>query len=1066
LYPVEKPDSQPYLRFDISGDQMGCKMGCYPRKEDFTLQEFEEAMFKANILFGADYKLLEELLLKVNVEREPILGESIASGVAPVPGTDDCIEPKKLKLVSTLELGGAGTQVEEKDVLFQLIPGKPAQNGMNVMGIELIAEQGRRSPYHPGPHTVFNEKTKTLVALATGAVHISKDNLVSIVPSADAEPQLHFTVSPDRRLAYLSCSPRAAKPFEMDEAEERMYAARIIYGIDYDRIEELLNRVNENGETFKSEIIARGDDELDGTDAEVEFRISIDPNAGTEVEEDAEIAVLVPGIPPREGLNVAGKKVVGTEGSKLPLKVGDGCVLDRRKHAYCATRSGLLVLGKDQMLSVISQEESESKSTQNELNEKSLDPGSLKFEVADDLMAAIMLCAPKENGNFTMDEIEEALYDSGIIHGIYYERLESMVQRINEEDYWVWGEVIARGDFPRDGLDEMLSVYFWENDLDEKFIRFDPGHELENNYAQEGEPVASLLAKTRPTYGLTVTGRNIIGKDGQESALIFSDDFKFDPQSNLYLAAAEGEVVVKEGCVELIRPEKEEIVIEVGAEEGAQEAAELEEVGEKGAPLQLTVSRDLMTMSMTLRPRKSKPWTFYELEDCVYKHDVVYGIEFERMEELMIQVNETGVAVEDEVVARGELPTEGSDERAVLYFSAERAIDLEQAALQKILDTGEMAHEFLREDEKVLEIIPRVPGVDGFTVTGEKLKAKKLSKSRYVAGENLYAGDQAGIFLAREPGQVLVKGNKVGIKPVLFIDTDVSLKTGDIQFHGNIVIEGNVRSGMKVTSKESVYIDGRIEIATIQTGGDLTIVGGVQGGLHGRKAMINTGGDLRTRFCNNAIVRCRGDFLIENSLVHSDVECDGTIRIQEEGKGIMGGRVRAMLGIETSFLGSSLGIATEVFAGGYNYDVKLGMARVESSRKRLQKGIVDLMTRLRPYKGKDLDDLPKKILEKILLMRKELEEALTRDKALVQEYEKLQASLVDKSQIRVTVRNTVYPDVRIQVECSVMSQFYEPLHECVFLEHRSRPIVEVLPIMSEVEEELAAELPPDDSLIH
>lgn len=1053
-YPKEKPEHQPFLRFDISEDQLSCRVLCYPREEAYSLEEFEEAMYKANVLFGVDYQRVEEIIQQVNHEKTPVLGEVIAKGIVPVNGTNFQLEAGKIPLKSKTELAWEKISVRKGDVLFRVLPATRSQNGMNVLGMELRADEEITSPYQAGSYCSYLEKKGVFKALADGLVQIDEESLVSIDISSASDSQLFFEVSSDRREAFLSCSPRDSSSYQMDEAEEGLYAAKIIYGIDYDRIEAMLEMVNQEVAVFHRELIAQGDRELDGTDAEVEFRYPVDTDQKCMVHEGDEIAVVIPGLPPKEGLNVSGKKIQGTEGSSMPLKTGDGCVFNRRQQVYLAAVTGVAQL-RNGILSITPTEVEEEVAEPKE--KPSLQPGELKFEVAEDQMSAVMLCAPKEEGVYSMDEFEEAIYDAGIVHGIYYEKLEGLLERVNtESDFCVWGEVIARGDFPTDGSDEVLNIYFWKDGIENELIRFDPGYELIENQVKESQPVASLLPRNRPSYGLTVTGRNIIGKDGREVDLIFSDDFLFEKETHLFRAKINGEVVIEDKQVR-IQPEiKEEILIEGGFSDEAEIGDDSEE---KVAPIQLTVSSDLMTMTMTMKPRKGKPWEFYDLEDCVYKHDVVYGIEFERMEELMNLVNSEGRAVEDEVIARGELPTEGKSQRTILHFSKNKAIDLTQSSLSKVLDSGEVGHEYLDQNDKVLEIIPAKPGVEGFTVTGAKLKPKKkITKAdQYKPGENLVPGPEKGTYIAKVPGQVQIKGKTVSIKPVLFIDHDVSLKSGDIHFHGNVVIQGNVRTGMKVVAKGNLFINGRIEIATIQSGGDLTIVGGVQGGLQGKKALITVGGDMRTKFCNHALLKCRGDILIENSLLHSDVECEGTIRILEEGKGIMGGRIRAMLGIETSFLGSSLGIATEVNAGGFNHEVKLSMARTESARKRLQKVIEDLMTRLRPYEGKELDDHPKKILEKILLMRKELAEALQKDKSLVLEYEKYKDSLVDKSQIRVTVRNTVYPDVRIQVERSVMSQFYEPLHECVFQEHKTRPIVEVLPIASEEDEEESTE---------
>ena len=1025
---------------------MTCLLSCSSSQEAYSRDHIKQAIINAGVLFGVDHQRIEEIVQDLNHKKEPIEKIIIARGLESTEGIDFILEPETLELRSQFELDWENKKVSKGDILFRVIASKKPHNGMNVLGEEIEARKVKTSPFQAGPYCSFNESKGTFKALANGSVSISDEGIVAIDFSSESDGQLVFHLSNDRRFAFLTCSPRESGPYQMEEAEEGMYAAKIIYGIDYDRIEHILEMVNSDGQTFQSEVIAKGDSGLDGSDSEVEYRYPVDEEQTCLVHDGDEIAVVRPGLPPREGLNVSGKKIKGRVGNLQPLKVGEGCIFNDRKQAYVALISGNATL-LNGVLSITPIQDVEA-SLPEKVSKPELDFGTLEVLIDEDMMSAVLNCSAKEDGSYTMDEVKEALCEAGLVSGIYYEKLEGLIQRVNDDkNFWVWGEVIARGDTPVDGTDEYLNVYFWEDTVEDERIRFDPGFELSENMVQQDQAVASLRERNPPSYGMTVTGKNIIGQEGLPVDLKFSDDFYFDEESHLFKAGFEGKVFVDNSIVRIQPVLREQLVIERGLEEDSEEAQRL------GAPLQLTVSRDFMVMTMYLRPRRSKPWEFYELEECVYEHDVVYGIEFERMEELMNKVNSENIVVEDEVIARGQAPQSGNPAKCVLHFSKEKSIDLEPYTLSQVLNSGEMGHEFVAEGDRVLEYLPAKSGQEGFTVTGEKLQPRDQQKSAMIAfkpGENLIPGSEKGTFVAKVPGQIQIRANTICIKPVLVIDEDISLRTGDIEFEGNLVIHGNVLTGMSIKVKGNAFIDGMVEQSTIQVGGDLSIINGIQGGPQGRKAVISVGGDLRSKFCNNAIVKCEGDMLIESSLLHSEVTCEGTIRILEQGRGIMGGRVRAMLGIETSNLGSHLGVATEAIVGGFNHDVKLKMAKLEGARQRLQKVVTSLMIRLNPYKGKENFEIPKNILAKINLVRKELAEALQKDKALLDEFEALERSLIDKSQIVLKIRDTVYPDVRIQIERSVMTRFYEPIHHCIFQEHATRPIVEVVPLHKSV----------------
>ena len=103
-------------------------------------------------------------------------------------------------------------------------------------------------------------------------------------------------------------------------------------------------------------------------------------------------------------------------------------------------------------------------------------------------------------------------------------------------------------------------------------------------------------------------------------------------------------------------------------------------------------------------------------------------------------------------------------------------------------------------------------GKGGKTVTGKYLEAKNGKDIPMPLGKNTRLAEDDLTIVAETNGQVLILNNKINVEPILNIDGDVSLKTGNIMFLGNVYISGNVEDGFSV--KASGNIKSRVRSAS------------------------------------------------------------------------------------------------------------------------------------------------------------------------------------------------------------------------------------------------------------
>jgi len=117
-------------------------------------------------------------------------------------------------------------------------------------------------------------------------------------------------------------------------------------------------------------------------------------------------------------------------------------------------------------------------------------------------------------------------------------------------------------------------------------------------------------------------------------------------------------------------------------------------------------------------------------------------------------------------------------------------------------------------------------GKDGIDVKGIPKKHKVLKKVQLKAGEGCELRGE-NIAVALIEGKPSCKGNVISVHKLHVIDNDVDLKTGNIDFVGDVVIYGNVKEGMKVNAGHNLIIHQNVESAIVNAKGDLEVTGNI-----------------------------------------------------------------------------------------------------------------------------------------------------------------------------------------------------------------------------------------------
>ena len=128
------------------------------------------------------------------------------------------------------------------------------------------------------------------------------------------------------------------------------------------------------------------------------------------------------------------------------------------------------------------------------------------------------------------------------------------------------------------------------------------------------------------------------------------------------------------------------------------------------------------------------------------------------------------------------------------------------------------------EKDTVLAIRnPAIQGKEGQNIYGKKIKTNSIEDTILKAGKGAYTTDNGMKILSAIDGEVILSEPFISVEPVHTEYGDVDLKTGHINFVGNVVIHGNVCEGMTIKAGGDVVVYGYVSKGTIKAGGSVSI---------------------------------------------------------------------------------------------------------------------------------------------------------------------------------------------------------------------------------------------------
>ena len=367
------------------------------------------------------------------------------------------------------------------------------------------------------------------------------------------------------------------------------------------------------------------------------------------------------------------------------------------------------------------------------------------------------------------------------------------------------------------------------------------------------------------------------------------------------------------------------------------------------------------------------------------------------------------------VVADAIVPVDGRDAYIAYNFETDRSkLRISEAA------NGQVDFKELNLIQNVVEGQPlavKMPperGKAGKTVYGKYLEAKNGKDIHMPLGENVVVDTDGRTILAATNGQVLLKGDKIFVEPVMEVN-GVNIKTGNIQFLGTVIVKGNVEDGFNVKASGNIEVSGTVGNCLLEAEGDIIVTLGILGRNEG---FVHSKKSIWAKFIQNAKIEAEEYVVVSDSIVNSNVTANKKIIVQGKRAAIIGGHLFATEEIHAKNIGTRGGGTETVLEVGYDPRAKRRLNSLLEKNESFKRELDDIELNIQTLENtkkvrRQLPHDKEESLIKFIARKAEIQSEL---ETMSKEIEQIQIHLRELKVIgKISASGMIYSGVKVYV---------------------------------------------------
>ncbi|MDF2944979.1 MAG: hypothetical protein K0S01_3837 [Herbinix sp.] len=429
----------------------------------------------------------------------------------------------------------------------------------------------------------------------------------------------------------------------------------------------------------------------------------------------------------------------------------------------------------------------------------------------------------------------------------------------------------------------------------------------------------------------------------------------------------------------------------------------------------------------------------------IMKEDIVgtlvrAGVKYGLDEQVISEFLEERHYCKDYILAKATLPVQGHDATITYHFNTDLTLK------PKRNDDGSVDFHQLdmishcRKNDLIATLTPVDYGKPGIDVCGNVIRPNKVNNRVMRHGNKIRVSEDGLQMYSEVDGHVSLTDGRVFVSDTYEVHADVDASTGDIVYDGNVVIKGNVITGFSVIAKGDIEVNGVVEGAYIEAGGQIVLKRGMQGM---NKGILRADGNIITKFLENSEV-IAGGYVSTESILHSKVSAKGEIIVGGRRGFVTGGEIRSGTMITVKTAGSQMGTSTLLEVGidprilEEFRELEKRLAIMIADKERLSQALI--LFRKKLSMGAQISEEKKEYLKQVtqnnIMLETQIKEARKR-------YDDLRIEMDNNSSGTIRISEIVYPGTKLIIS-NVVHFVREVTHHSRFV--RDRADIKVLPL--------------------
>ncbi len=319
----------------------------------------------------------------------------------------------------------------------------------------------------------------------------------------------------------------------------------------------------------------------------------------------------------------------------------------------------------------------------------------------------------------------------------------------------------------------------------------------------------------------------------------------------------------------------------------------------------LTVTADAMKALLRVTPAfPGQTIPYDDIVGFLQEKGITYGIDKEAIREFC----QKGDTEKELICAKGRKPVNEEVPEIKYHFNTEREIKPEEKEDGSVDFRSLGLIQSVKKGDVLCSITPPSNGREGINVFSQAVPFTKARIPDFPGGSNTVVSEDHLTQSAMVDGCIDYRKNKLNVNEVLTVAKDVDNSSGNIDFSGTVIVNGDVRESFTVKAGKDIFVKGMVESARLEAGGDIKISNGMNGM---GKGSLTAGGNVTGRYFENVFIACGGN-VYADVLMHSHVIAEGSILMKGKTALMIGGSYEAGRLVCANTIGSSNRIKTSV----------------------------------------------------------------------------------------------------------------------------------------------------------